>query len=180
MAEQPSLSRTPSGRLHPTAIGCIFFNCGAQRWGVRLDDVLRILPASEVQPVLLPGMPRWIIGAFQLNAVIATYIDLEALLLDGPPGAEPHRADRMILIINFEDEIYGCLVTNLSSTVYLDAAELQQMELAARPPEQPYLLARYLPRGQKDPTIGAAIGLLDINLMLTEHIGALQAIGAMS
>src|SRR5215469_11830657 len=68
----------------PTAIGCVFFSSGGQRWGVRLGDLDHIITATDPAPemVVIPASPPWLLGAFQVDLEIASLIDLSRFLND--------------------------------------------------------------------------------------------------
>src|SRR5579884_2961663 len=83
----------------PTAIGCVFFSSGGQRWGVRLGDLDQIITATDRAPsaVVLPESPPWLLGAFHVDLEIASLIDLSRFLNDAI--AERRQRDIALLII---------------------------------------------------------------------------------
>jgi chemotaxis signal transduction protein len=147
----------------PTAIGCVFFSSGGQRWGVRLGDLDHIITATDPAPVAvaIPESPPWLLGAFQVDLEIASLIDLSRFLNDAI--AERRQRDIALLIIRHApDEIYGLKVSRLSFTSLIEGHDLTYIGTRHTPADKPYLLATYTPQGEPDAEAAKALGFLDV------------------
>jgi chemotaxis signal transduction protein len=147
----------------PTAIGCVFFSSGGQRWGVRLGDLDHIITATDPAPaaVVLPDAPPWLLGAFQVDLEIASLVDLSRFLNDAI--AERRQRDIALLIIRHAaDEIYGLKVSRLSFTSLIEGHDLTYVDALHAPVDKPYLLATYTPQGEPDAEAARALGFLDV------------------
>jgi chemotaxis signal transduction protein len=145
-------------------VGCLFFDCAGQRWGVRLSDIRQVMPAQQAIPV--PLSPIWLLGAFQVEMRIATMIDLDTFI-GRAETKEHHLPDEQgILVAEYNNELFGLRVSHLSQAAMLDDDDLQMVPPNERHVQQPYLLAKYSPRNMPNDEASRAEGLLDIYFIL--------------
>lgn len=71
----------------------VLFEAGGCRFGLRLEEVERVLPMLEVQP--LPRAPRAVLGVINLHGEILPVLDLLRRLRR--PTAAPRASDRLVI-----------------------------------------------------------------------------------
>lgn len=149
-----------------TAIGCVFFDSGGQRWGVHLNDLARIIMVSDLALVLVPDSPPWLLGMFHIDLEIAAFIDLSRFLNDAIP--ERRQRNIAVLVVREADTIFGLKVSRLSFTALVEEHDLVYVAPGDAPAAFPYLLATYVPRADSDPEVARATGILNVRLIATQ------------
>lgn len=155
-------------------VGCLFFALGPRRWGVRLQDIQRVLPAQDFVAVRVPNCPPWVLGMAQIEGLIITLLD-PARRMD-EPGAPPRSQWQhyAVLLVEQDDHLFGLMIAHPGMT-----ALIPRDAIALRAPEQRvgaerYLLARYAPLGAPDPEAHAAVGFLDVRRLVQDALRELQ------
>jgi len=148
----------------PSAVGCVFFDCAGKRWGIRLNDIERIVAATDISSVIVPNSPAWFTGVFHIDIEIASLIDL-SLFLD-PSFIERRQRDMALLIVKQDDDLFGLLVSRLGHALMLESDELIAVTGQTSLPS-PYITSVYLPRNKPEPDAARALGLLDISAIIT-------------
>jgi len=149
-----------------TAIGCVFFDSGGQRWGARLNDLASIIRVSDLAPVLAPESPPWLLGMFHIDLEIASFIDLSRFLNDAIP--ERRQRNIAVLVIREADTIFGFKVSRLSFPSLVEEQDLIYVAPDDTPAAFPYLLATYAPHADSDPEVARAMGILNVRLIATQ------------
>ncbi|MEN8374389.1 MAG: chemotaxis protein CheW [Gemmatimonadota bacterium] len=86
------------------ALSLVRFRIGAHQFAFESDDVDRIWPYDDPQPV--PGLPSYVLGMLPLRGFAMPVLDLGPHL-----GLEPERGpDRRVLILGEEDQRVGWVV----------------------------------------------------------------------
>jgi chemotaxis signal transduction protein len=154
-------------------IGCVFFTCGDQRWGARLDDIQRIVPQLATPPVAIPAAPPWAAGVVRVEAEFVTLIDTARFLYDVPSFPARHQRHHGILVIIERDALLGLFVTKISLATTVKAGDIHE-SAACLEDDPPYLLARYAPAEAANPQAEGARGFLDVRAVAAACLNILD------
>jgi chemotaxis-related protein WspB len=109
------------------------FHIGADRYGLPLQALARVLPAAELKQ--LPLAPAWVAGVLDLHGQPVPVIDLSALA-----GLPPQQAcfDTRILVVDYQAgdgraRALGLLARQVAGVETIDAAALTDAGIRAAP-----------------------------------------------
>lgn len=107
----------------------IIFQLGETRFGVKINQVLRIIRLSPVTRV--PNAPSFLEGVINYHSQVIPVVDLKKRL--ALPAEDKHNDASRILIVDLETQSFGMLVDSVAEIIRLpDTAIEQPPEMVAQ------------------------------------------------
>jgi purine-binding chemotaxis protein CheW len=108
----------------PTAsvdrIQLVTFRLGEELYGVRIEEVLEVLPCGQVRTV--PNAPAFVLGVIELRDLVIPVVDLHARL--GLP--EPDAGRRRILVLDVGRRL-GVVVDDIAGVVWVERRRIEDL-----------------------------------------------------
>jgi purine-binding chemotaxis protein CheW len=95
------------------------FQVGAEEYGVHITTVVQIIGMLPVTPV--PGCPPVVLGVVNQRGKVIPVISMRLRFGLPPAPADPHN---VIILVEFEGQIYGLAVDQVRDVVGFTAAEI--------------------------------------------------------
>lgn len=102
----------------------VVFGLGEEKYGVPIEQVMEIIPCSEVTPV--PGTPPFFEGFLNVRGELISLINLRKYV--GMDKTDNCKDSRILILCSADDKVQGVLVDEVTSIAEVTADQIQPLE----------------------------------------------------